>query len=63
MRFIPLQADVFSLVNRIARTMLMKNTHTHTHTHKGRDGHGTSLSAWRTGKFDSDHHSDPTLSP
>ena len=26
-----LQADVFLLVNRLARTMLMKNTHTHTH--------------------------------
>ena len=30
--FSPLQADFFSLVNRLARTMLM-NTHTHTHTH------------------------------
>ena len=28
--FSPLQADVFSSVDRLARTMLMKNTHTHT---------------------------------
>ena len=31
--FSPLQADVFSVDNRLARTMLMKKTHPHTHTH------------------------------
>ena len=49
--FPPLQAGVFSLVIRIARTMLMKktqHTHTHTHTHTQTD---PSFAFWQPRAF------------
>ena len=50
-----LQADVFSLVNRLARTLLMENTHTHTHTHgeRGPENNNTDvvLTTWYVGTF------------